>query len=79
MPERRLVVNTNPKRDPSGRGNVSPKIANVAKDVVRDIKKSHTAEAGSEALTPGQTFVVRIQRENSNPPGRRDKTSVRRK
>lgn len=35
----------------------------------REITRSETAAAGSEVLTSGQAFVVRIQRGNNNPPG----------
>lgn len=35
-------MNTPPNRDPPGRGKVTPKIAKVAKDVVRQIKKTHS-------------------------------------
>lgn len=38
----KVIVNTHPKRGIPGSGNVTPKIAKVAKDVVIDIKKSHS-------------------------------------
>lgn len=44
----RVIVNTHPKRGLSGRGNVTPKIAKVAKDVVRDIKKSHSRQQSKQ-------------------------------
>lgn len=37
----RKIVNTHPRRSPPGRGNVTPKIAKVAKDIVVEIKKQH--------------------------------------
>jgi len=37
----RVIVNTHPKRGPRGGGQVTPKVAKVAKDVVRQIKKTH--------------------------------------
>lgn len=74
----RLTLNTHPNRDLSGLGQVTPKTAKVAKDVVRQIKRTHSKvnKDPKRLLAARQTVIVRVQRRRYNRPGRRDTTSL---
>lgn len=57
----RTIVNTHPERNPPGRGKVTPKIAKVAKDVVREIKKTHSSVKNGRR-EPGKQDPARLLR-----------------
>ncbi len=53
----RAIVNTHPKRKKGGGGEVTPKIAKVAKDVVREIKKSRKDKKDTARLERGRLLL----------------------
>lgn len=59
----RVIVHTHPTGDPSSPGEVTPKVAKVAKDVVRQIRKTHSkVEKGTGRRKQGKSDAQRLLR-----------------